>query len=238
MSETLEVDELVYHVRRSAKRKTLGITIDRDGVLILDAPADCAWATIKAMGREKSLWVYSKLAERDMLFRPKRAREYVTGETFYYLGRAYRLRLVKPEEDDQQPLVLHGGWFHLRTDEVAQAGKHFRDWYTAYLGPWLQRRVERFARRVGTQSVRVVVRDLGYRWGSCTPGGKLNFHWCVACLPPSLIEYLVVHELVHQVDHQYDERFWSLVKRALPDYRRRRRLLAELGGQYTGISTH
>ncbi len=133
MSETLEVGELVYYVRRSAKRRTLGITIDRDGVLILDTPADCAWATIKAMGREKSLWVYSKLAERDMLFRPKRAREYVTGETFYYLGRAYRLRLVKPKADDQQPLVLHGGRFHLRTDEVAQAGEHFRDWYTAYL---------------------------------------------------------------------------------------------------------
>ncbi len=82
-----------------------------------------------------------------------------------------------------------------------------------------------------------MVRDLGYRWGSCTSGGKLNFHWCAACLPPSLIEYLVVHELAHQVEHQYDERFWSLVKRALPDYRRRRRLLAELGGQYAGFPT-
>jgi predicted metal-dependent hydrolase len=238
MSETLVVDELVYRVRRSAKRKTLGITIDRDGSLILDAPADCAWAAIKALGRKKSPWVYSKLAEREMLFRPARGREFVAGETFYYLGRAHRLRLVKPEQDEQQPLLLDGGWFHLRADEVARAGKHFRDWYTVHLAPWVERRVERLARRVGAEPVRVVVQDLGYRWGSCTPSGKLNFHWCVACLPPSLIEYLVVHELVHHVDHQHDERFWPLVKRVLPDYRKRRRLLAEIGGQYTGFPAH
>jgi predicted metal-dependent hydrolase len=238
MSETLEVGELVYRVRRSAKRRAIGITIDRDGSLILDAPANCAWARIKALGRKKSPWVRSQLAEREMLFRPKQGLQFVTGETFYYLGRAHRLRLVKPDQDDQEPLLLYGGWFHLRTDEVARAGKHFRDWYTAHLGPWVERQVERFARRVGAKPVRVVVQDLGYRWGSSTPRGKLNFHWCVACLPPALIEYLVVHALVHQVDPQFDERFWSLVKRVLPDYRRRRRLLTELGGQYTGFPTH
>ena len=52
-------------------------------------------------------------------------------------------------------------------------------------------------------------------------------------LPPSLIEYLVVHELVHQVEPTHDERFWSLVECVVPDNRKRRRLLAETGGQYT-----
>jgi len=76
-----------------------------------------------------------------------------------------------------------------------------------------------------------------HRWGSCAPSGKLNFHWCVACLPPSLIEYLVVHELVHQVDPQHDERFWSLVELGLPGRHRHRCVLAEAGGQYTGFPT-
>ena len=234
MSETLEVDELVYLVRRSAKRKTLGVAIDRDGSLILDAPADCAWARIKALGRKKSPWVYAKLAERELLFRPKQGREFVAGETFYYLGRVHRLRLAKPKQDTP-PLLLDGGWFDLRGDEVTRAGKHFRDWSTAHLVPWIERRVERFARRAHCQPVPVVVRDLGCHWGTCTPGDELNFHWCVACLPPALIEYLVVHELVHQLQHRHDDRFWSLVGRVLPDYRKRRRLLAELGGQYAGF---
>ena len=65
----------------------------------------------------------------------------------------------------------------------------------------------------------------------------MNFHRCVAGLPPALIEYLVVHELVHQVEPTHDERFWSLVERVLSDYRKRRRLLAESGGQHTGLPT-
>lgn len=238
MTETLTVDDLVYQVRRSDRRKTVGITIDRDGSLVLHAPSDCPWDVIESMGREKSIWVHSKMAEREMLFRPKRQREFVTGESFYYLGRTYRLLIVnsaKEEEDLSRPLLLHEGRFKLQVAEVGNGVRHFRNWYAVHLDPWIKRRVERFAPRVGVEPKRVSVRDLGYRWASCTPAGSLSFHWCVACLPPAFIEYLVIHELAHQITPHHDDRFWSIVGRILPDYRKQQRVLAEKGGRYIGI---
>jgi len=238
MNETLAVDDLVFHVRRSSKRKTVGITIERDGSLVLRAPTDCSWETVEAAGREKSLWVHTKLAEREMLFRPRRQREFVTGESFYYLGRSYRLLIVRANgeaADPSRPLCLHEGRFKLHAGALGEAIKHFRAWYTAHLTPWIKRRVDRFAPRVGVKPKRTLVQDLGYRWASCTPAGTLNFHWCVACLPPALIEYLVVHELAHQITPHHDDHFWSLVGRILPEYRRHRRLLAEEGGRYIGF---
>mgnify|MGYP003681944851 CR=1 FL=1 len=57
----------------------------------------------------------------------------------------------------------------------------------------------------------------------------------MACLPPALIEYLVVHELAHQVTPHHDDKFWAIVGRILPDYRELRRKLAEEGGRYAGF---
>jgi predicted metal-dependent hydrolase len=99
VTNTLVVDGLTYELRRNLKRTIIGITVDRDGSLILTAPEDCPEATIEETARKKQLWVHTKLAEKRLLFRPRAQNEYVTGEGFQYLGRSYRLVLVSAEED-------------------------------------------------------------------------------------------------------------------------------------------
>lgn len=80
--------------------------------------------------------------------------------------------------------------------EIADNGRaHMVRWYTDRAQQWFARGVERYRRRVGGQPAVVVVRDLGYRWGSCGKGGKLFFHWRSILLPPRVVEYVVVHEL-------------------------------------------
>lgn len=110
MTNTLAVDGLTYELGRSPKRATIGITVDRDGSLILTAPEDCPEATIEEIVRKKQLWVHTKLAQKRLLFRPRAQKEYVTGEGFQYLGRSYRLLLVDAEADSPTPaLRLCGG---------------------------------------------------------------------------------------------------------------------------------
>lgn len=78
----------------------------------------------------------------------------------------------------------------------------------------------------------VQVRDLGYRWGSCGHKGDLYFHWRVAMLPRSMIEYLVIHEMVHLIEPHHNHAFWDRVERILPDFHERKRWLAENGINY------
>lgn len=81
----------------------------------------------------------------------------------------------------------------------------------------------------------IYVQDLGYRWGSCGKGGRLNFHWRTILLPAPIIEYVVVHELVHLHEPHHTPAFWSLVERVLPDFEARKRWLAERGGALVGV---
>jgi len=78
----------------------------------------------------------------------------------------------------------------------------------------------------------VQMRDLSYRWGSCSPCSSLNFHWRVILLPPHIVEYLVAHELAHLAEPHHDPRFWARLERAMPDFAERKGWLAENGWRF------
>jgi predicted metal-dependent hydrolase len=234
MSQDLTIDDLSFELRRSEKRKTVGITIERNGTLVLAAPADCPLERIEQIAKEKRFWIYTKLAEKEMLFKPQRSKEYVTGEGFYYLGRSYRLSLINPSttQKDIQPLRLHQGRFMLRRDEHRRARGHFVKWYIEHASSWIPRKVSLFANRLDVDPPEVEIRDLGFRWGSCSHHGIINLHWRTILLPPRIIEYIVAHEMVHLHVPLHSGEFWKRLQRAMPDYAERKQWLAENGSYY------
>lgn len=224
MTAALEIDGLRFEVRRSLRRRTVGITVDRGGELLVDVPAGLPARRVEAVVRSRLLWVHSKLARKRQLLREREAARYVPGEGHLYLGRRYRLLLVDAARDE--PLLLAHGRFELVRPARARGGEIFRAWYAARGREWLLQRVEELAPRVGAEPERVEIRDLGFRWGSCSRG-VVYFHWQVVQLPPQLVEYVVAHELVHLRVHHHSPSFWSLLRRVLPDAHERRTALAE-----------
>lgn len=233
--ESLTVSDLVFEVRRSPRRHTIGITVDRDGELIVHAPEECEPEQLERAAHMKQFWVYTKLASKALLAWPPRTPEYAPGEGFAYLGRWYRLRYVDAIAEsgyDDQPLRLFHGRFHLRRDAIAMADEHFRTWYTIHAQRWLKTSIEEWGARVGVEPRGTVIRDLGYRWASCGHSGVLHFHWRTIQLPSRIVEYVVAHELVHLQEPKHGPLFWRQLERAMPDYQQRKSWLADHGGQY------
>ncbi len=234
MSETLTVHDLTFELRRSSKCKSIGITIDRRGELILSAPLECPRELIQRTAQEKYRWIYTRLAKKEMLFRPPRPKQFLTGESFYYLGYSYRLQLLTTTrfDSDTPPLCLQGEWFLLRSDERARGQEHFIHWYSERGQHWLEQRIAHLARHVDVKPRDINVRDLGYRWGACGRIDTLNFHWRVMQLPPLIIDYIVVHELVHMHEPRHNTAFWRRVEQTLPDFAARKQWLAENGSRF------
>lgn len=232
MSETLMIGDLWFDLRRSPRRKTVGITVDRGGELVVSAPDECPLEVVESSARAKLFWIYTKLARKEQLLSPTAPKEFVSGETFYYLGRSYRLRLIAPPETAAPALRLHHGRFLLRRDERECAPEHFIRWYIGHGRPWLERRAALFAGRIGVAPAAVEIRDLGFRWGSCGRGGRVNVHWRTVLLPPRIIDYIVAHELVHLCQSRHDREFWRCLERAMPDFAARKQWLAEHGGRF------
>lgn len=228
----LTVDDLHFAVRWSPRRKTLQITVERDGSLLLSAPPETPVGRLRKFVEDKQYWVYTKLAEKDRLHKAIPTKEFVDGEGFLYLGRSYRLRLV---EEQDVPLKLTGGRFLLRRDELPEARQHFIRWYSERARPWLESRVADYQARMQVQPAGVRVQDLGYRWGSCGKGGWLYFHWKTILLPARIAEYVLVHEMAHLHEPHHTPEFWLRLERAMPDFERLKAILAEQGGHVEGL---
>ena len=190
----LAVGDLQLQMRRSERRRTMQITVERDGALTVTAPNRVPRAQLERFVRAKRFWIYSQLAAKEALPPPLR-KEFVSGEGFAYLGRKYRLQLVGATAQEV-PVRLESGRFKMRRGEAADGRTHLVRWYADHAQPWLTARVERWAARVGVTPGAVTVQDLGFHWGSCGKGGRLFFHWTAIQLPPRLLDYVVAHELV------------------------------------------
>lgn len=222
MTETLQLNGLVFEVRRSDRRKTIGLTVDRAGELIAHVPTETSAEEMSRWVGKKLLWVHRKLALKKEAAPRMRAPEYVSGEAFSYLGRRYRLKLVECQE---YPLQFDGTRFTLRRD-ARPAEPHFRNWYVTTGEEWLKRRAKSLSARTASRPHRVEVRDLGFRWGSCGESGVVYFNWKVLQLPVRLVDYIIMHELVHLVEGHHGPEFWKALDRAMPDWQKRKDAIA------------
>jgi predicted metal-dependent hydrolase len=224
----LAVGGLDFEVQLSGARRSIGITVDRDGSLVVNAPHHCDQAELAAFAHDKRMWVYKKLAEKDLLLSHRPTKEFASGEGFVYLGRSHRLLV---SDRHSAAVKLERGRLVMRQD-VARSDRGAQamiDWYRTRALRWLPRRVEPWARRIGVQPGLIDVRDLGYRWGSLGKQNRVNFHWATIQLAPTLVDYIIVHELAHIEEPNHTKAFWSLVERAMPAYERAKHDLARIG---------
>ena len=228
MMDILRVGGLDFEVRRSGRRQTLGVTVDRTGALVAHAPIETSLEELSDWIQRKLLWVHRKLALKEEAISRVRAPEYVSGESFCYLGRRYRLKLT---EQQQHPLQFDGTCFTLRRD-ARPAETDFRNWYIATGSDWLRCRTEILSRRTEGTPKRVDVRDLGFRWGSCGKNGVLHFNWKILQLPARLIDYVIVHELIHLLESDHGPAFYAALGRAMPNWQERKNALAKHAKEY------
>ncbi len=218
MNETLSIADLEFEVRRSVRRKTLGLTVDRGGELVVHVPESTSEDEVRRWVGRKLVWVHQKLALKDELTGVEQHPDFVSGESIFYLGRNYRLKVVKGQD---APLRFDGQWFYLRSKDRDGAIGRFRQWYIDTGLPWMQQRVESLRSRACASPSRVVLGDLGFRWGSCGKSGVLHFNWRLLQLPVRLVDCVIVHELVHLLERNHTPRFRRIMDRVLPDWRQR-----------------
>ena len=219
MMEIITLGGLSFEVRRSTRRKKVSLTLDRGGELIIHAPDNLSTEELSLWTQSKLLWVHGKLALREELISPLHDPEYITGERFGFLGRTYRLLIVK---EQKEPLYFDGISFLLREDARAEGMEHFRRWYIAKGMEWVTPRIKRIAPKVGVRPERIEIRDLGYRWGSCGKNQVLYFNWKGLQLPVRLLDYLLLHELAHLMEPNHTSEFRRILERALPDWKQRK----------------
>jgi predicted metal-dependent hydrolase len=235
LTEIRQVRDIEYQLLPGKNRKTTDIVIERDGIITVRPPLNLTPEQIDAVVESKRLWIYRHLAEWQELNASYVVREWVNGETFWYLGRSYRLALVSEQSCS---LRLKAGRFYLHRQILEQEGKAgaqkaFKAYFTAKGQQKFSDRVHYYAPKVGVQITGIKIKDLGYRWASCSNSGILSFHWVCMMAPLKIIDYITVHELCHLHHRNHSNAFWNEVDKVMPDYAERKEWLRKHGASLT-----
>ncbi|HUX92548.1 MAG TPA: SprT family zinc-dependent metalloprotease [Ignavibacteriaceae bacterium] len=207
-------EDLEINIKRSV-RKTLSIYVERDGTISVLAPKGLRRKNIDEILKQKEYLIYKYRAEWQGLNRSKKNREYISGQSFMYLGRSYSLKLIDKLE---KPLLLKDGRFFLLKSEKDNAKEHFINFYKEHGKIKILNRIEEFKNKIDVNPGRVRIMELQNRWASCTAEGNINFHWKCIMAPYIVLDYIVVHELIHLIHKNHTQEFWNEVDKILPKY--------------------
>ncbi len=72
----------------------------------------------------------------------------------------------------------------------------------------------------------LTVRAMKSKWGVCRPReGRVTLNRNLVYLPPSLVDYVICHELAHFHCADHSPRFWAFLATVMPDHKARRKAL-------------
>jgi predicted metal-dependent hydrolase len=219
--------DLAYTIKKSAKRRKLTITVERDRRVIVHAPERTSEQKIHQVVVSKRQWIFEKIGHpqkyHDLPHAP--GKELVSGESALYLGREYRIEMVKTGISQ----IQFAQRFLIPATHGKQRAEALRKWYIGKAKEKITPRVQRHARELGVDVAEVKIVDNRYRWGSCTLKDNVTFNWRLIKAPMFVIDYVIVHELAHLIEANHTHRFWNIVRTQAPTMEKAKAWLKEHG---------
>jgi predicted metal-dependent hydrolase len=211
-----------YQLRRSRRRRTLGLTVTLSEVRI-HAPSWTPRAEIESYVRQQHDWLHR--AWTRMQARTPQADAAPTSEV-RYLGRTLVLDIRTSLFTEVR---RHGDTLRVHAPLDAEVGALVRNWLHAQASRLLAWRLARIARRLGRAPSRFALSNAQTQWGSCTRRGHVRLNWRLVQAPLTLIDYVAAHELAHLIHLDHSPRFWVQVAELCPDALARRAELRTMG---------
>jgi predicted metal-dependent hydrolase len=206
-------------IKKDIKNLHLGVYPPKGRVRVA-APLSTSDESIRLFVISKMLWI--KKQEKFFLSQQRQtARKYVSGETHYIFGKAYRLRVIN--SDDGTKLVISKKSYidlYVKSNANAeQKAKIFENYYRSELRKLIFKIVSKWEKKVGVKTPELKIRKMKTRWGTCNSEDKriwLNLE--LAKKPFHCIDYVLVHELIHLKEKKHSKEFLHLLQNAYPNW--------------------
>jgi predicted metal-dependent hydrolase len=223
-SRTLE-----YVVRISKRAKKNRIKVDVEGVEVV-LPERTHPDQAERMMREYSDWILKKVALFEELKKRQLNRGTEIEKTLLFHGKKMTV-IREPDPTGRGKfrvdstciyLPVNG---HTKSQAALLFQKHLKDQARKEINVL----AEIHSQKMGTTYTTISIRDQRTRWGACSARGSLSFNWRLVMAPPEVAEYVIIHELAHRVEMNHSPRFWKLVEKYCPDYKKWRLWLKNNG---------
>ena len=211
-----------------AQRKTVAIDIHPDSRVSITAPEGSELTVIEELIRKRAGWILRQQQQFSAYAPQETPRAYVSGESYRYLGRQYRLKVLEGEPEG----VKQERSFIFVTVPDKNNTKHVQhileQWYRDEARHIFHERLAACyprVERLGVPYPPLAIRSMKTRWGSCGHSGLIILNPRLVQTPMDCIDYVLLHELCHLKEHNHGKPYYRLLDQTLPDWRERRQKL-------------
>ena len=209
---------------RYEPREWFRVTVDPEGQVHVVAPEGKTADAIADRVRKKAPWIVCQKNYFEQLRPNPVIRSFVAGETHYYLGRQYRLNIIRCNGKPQ--VRLKGRFFDVALSDCSDTKKIeelLREWYREHAKKYYQEQLTKGFHKMKRHSIEppvLVVRTMRRRWGSCTKNGKILLNLELIKTPSDCVEYVIMHELCHLVERNHTDKFYRLLSSLMPNWKK------------------
>ncbi|BCI74869.1 hypothetical protein VCSRO102_0007 [Vibrio cholerae] len=207
-------------VRQQASDKVL-IKVHPDCRVVVSAPTNADNEAVLNAVKKRGRWIYEQLRDFRKQSEYTSPRKYISGESHYYLGKQYLLKVIEAPNSVQGVKLLRGKLeVSVRIKNAEKVRELLTDWYKA-------RAKETFAKRLDavlehalwvTERPPLRIQTMQTQWGSCSPNGRITLNPYLVKAPRECIDYVVLHELCHLAEFNHSERFYRLMAQVMPHW--------------------
>lgn len=220
-----DVQVFYWLVRES--RKSIAATVYPDGSVTLKAPTKAKTEHVEEFLLRRWRWI-RKQQRYFSQFKAESAKDYVSGETFRYLGRGYKL-LVRKAQNEPRVLLKQGTLTVLssKPEDSQMTRQMLEDWFRERAEVIFNQRLDVcFANFHHRDKPKLVVRRLKRRWGSyLNRGNRIHLNLDLIKANKMQIDYVITHELCHIEHPRHDRVFFRSLEAKLPDWLKIKRRL-------------
>ena len=203
------------------KRK-VAIHVYPDGSVQVDAPEGAGDSEIRDAVRKQARWVLKHVSDARQQREHVLARQYVSGESHFYLGRRHLLKVIMAP-DEHATVKLLRGRLEVRCpkDSPGLVKDLLRGWYRERAKEYLQNRLAIHADRLPWLSATPYWKlvPMQKQWGSCSPKGVISLNPHLVKAPRDCVDYVLLHELCHLREHNHSERYYQLLGQLMPEWK-------------------
>ena len=211
-----------------AQRKTAAIEVHPDQQVTVIAPEGSESPAIEALVRKRAPWILRQQRQFSTYALPELPHAYVSGESYRYLGRQYRLKVLEGEREGVQQ---ERGFLYVTVTEkqnTRQIQQVLERWYRENAKRIFHERLALCyprVERLGVSYPSLAIRAMKTRWGSCGRSGIVLLNPRLVQTSLSCIDYVLLHELCHLKEHNHGKQYYQLLDQVLPNWRTQRQKL-------------
>ena len=227
-SITLNRREIAYDLERK-QVKNINLRIRSNCSVYVSANNSITDNVIEEFLKRKSNYIISTLNKYAEIAKYATTKyNYVTGETFRYLGKDLRIVVIKGKNSVSSDGV-HLTLSTKKIDNTVCKEKLIGEWYNRQCKEVFSEIIgEIFPifKKYGVTLPKLTLRNMSSRWGSCQPRkGVITLNKRLIEIPRNAVQYVIMHEFVHFLQHNHSNKFYEMLSALMPDWKARKKLL-------------